>query len=64
MLLFYTSLEAYTNFGIVLGGTTKEKLLQYVRESLTPELRSEDIVVMDNLSAHHAPQIAEMIYQT
>ena len=46
------------------GGTTKEKFLQYVRETLTPELRPEDIVVIDNLSAHHAPQIAEMIHQT
>ena len=46
------------------GGTTKEKFLQYVKESLTPDLHPEDIVVMDNLSAHHAPQIADMIRQT
>ena len=46
------------------GGTTKEKFLQYVRETLTPELHPDDMVVMDNLSAHHAPQIAEMIHQT
>lgn len=46
------------------GGTTKEKFLQYVRETLTPELHPGDMVVMDNLSAHHAPQISEMIHQT
>ena len=45
------------------GGTTKEKFLQYARETLTPQLHSGDIVVMDNLSAHHAPQIADMIRQ-
>lgn len=45
------------------GGTTKEKFLQYVRETLVPALHPGDIVVMDNLSAHHAPQVAQLIHQ-
>ena len=44
-------------------GTAKEKFLQYVRQILVPVLRQGDIVVMDNLSAHHAPQVAQMIHQ-
>ena len=36
------------------GGTTKEKFLQYVRETLVPALHQEDIVVMDNLSVYHS----------
>ena len=46
-----------------LGGTTKEKFLQYVRETLVPALHQGDIVVMDNLSVHHAPQAVQMIHQ-
>ena len=45
------------------GGTTKEKFLQYVRETLVPALHQGDIVVMDNLSVHHAPQAVQMIHQ-
>ena len=46
------------------GGTTTEKFLQYIRETLVPQLRLGDIVIMDNLSAHHTPQVAELIRQT
>lgn len=45
------------------GGTTKEKFLQYTRETLVPSLHQGDIVVMDNLSAHHAPQVEQIIHQ-
>lgn len=34
-------------------GTTTEKFLQYIRETLVSQLRPGDIVIMDNLSAHH-----------
>jgi transposase len=33
----------------------------YVEKVLVPELRSGDIVVMDNLSSHKGPRVAEMI---
>jgi transposase len=33
----------------------------YVEQFLVPELKPEDIVVMDNLSSHKRPQIAAMI---
>ena len=46
-----------------MGDTTKEKFLQYVRKTLIPALHQGDIVVMDNLSAHHVPQVAQLIHQ-
>ena len=36
----------------VLGGTSGEVFLAYVREVLGPELRPGDVVVLDNLGAH------------
>lgn len=45
------------------GGTTKEKFRQYVQETLLPSLNPGDIVIMDNLAAHHAPEIAQLIAQ-
>lgn len=43
------------------GGTTKEKFQQYMQATLVPGLKPGDIVVMDNLAAHHAPGIAQLI---
>ena len=45
------------------GGTTWSKFQQYVQQLLVPELNLGDIVVMDNLAAHHRPEIAQMIAQ-
>lgn len=43
------------------GGTTGTRFLEFVREHLVPILRSGDIVVMDNLRAHHATGVKEAI---
>lgn len=45
------------------GGTTKERFLKYVQEILVPALNPGEIVIMDNLAAHHAPQIAQLLQQ-
>lgn len=45
------------------GGTTKEIFLQYIKEILLPTLKPGDIVIMDNLSAHHGPEVAQLIGQ-
>lgn len=45
------------------GGTTKEKFRQYVQETLLPTLNPGDIVFMDNLATHHAPEIAQLAAQ-
>ena len=43
------------------GGTTKDRFLEYLREDLVPSLREGDIVVMDNLRAHHTKGVEELL---
>jgi len=45
----------------VQGGTSKEVFMTFVREHLVPTLRRRDVVVMDNLGAHHARGIRDAI---
>jgi len=44
------------------GGTTKEAYREYVRQILVPQLRRGDIVVFDNLAAHHDQKALDMIH--
>ena len=41
------------------GGTTAAVFLKFVDEHLAPRLRPGDVVVMDNLGAHHAKGVRE-----
>ena len=41
----------------VEGGTTKEVFLEFVTKHLIPSLKPDDVVVMDNLGAHHARNV-------
>ena len=50
---------AYTTFP---GGTTADKFLTYLKETLIPTLRSGDIVVMDNLRTHHMQAVGELLH--
>lgn len=45
----------------VEGGTTKEVFLRFVRDYLVPVLRKGDVVVLDNLGAHHAGGVRDAI---
>lgn len=45
----------------VQGGTSKEVFLTFLREHLLPTLRSGDVVVMDNLGAHHAKGVRTLL---
>ena len=42
--------KAFTTYQ---GGTTGERFVQYLKETLLPTLRPGDIVVMDNMRSHH-----------
>lgn len=46
------------------GGTTAAVFRRFVDEHLKPLLRPGDVVVMDNLAAHHATGIREAIEST
>ena len=41
------------------GGTTGERFTDYLRDKLIPELKSGDVVVMDNLRSHHVQGVKE-----
>jgi transposase len=43
------------------GPINREAFETYVEKVLVPDLRSGDIVIMDNLSSHKGPQVREMI---
>ena len=43
------------------GGTSKEVFESYTREVLAPELKSGDVVVMDNLAAHKDVRVRALI---
>lgn len=43
------------------GGTSKAVFLQFIREYLSRVLHLGDVVVMDNLGAHHADGVREAI---
>jgi len=59
--LSYTGLEAVM---LIEGATDSEVFRAYVREVLCPTLREGDIVLADNLSAHKAAGVQEMIAAT
>jgi transposase len=56
--LTYDGLEALM---AVEGGTSAAVFQRFVDEHLVPILRPDDVVVMDNLGAHHATGIREAI---
>jgi transposase len=45
----------------VEGGTNAAVFLKFIDEHLAPRLRPGDVVVMDNLGAHHATGVRERI---
>jgi len=45
----------------VVGPTTREVFEAYVEKVLAPSLRSGQLVVMDNLSAHKSPRVRELV---
>jgi len=64
-----TMIGALTVLGLqalmtVEGGTTAEVFLRFVRDHLVPLLQPGDLVVMDNLGAHHAKGVRDAIEAT
>ena len=49
---------------IMEGAMTGERFVKYVKEVLVPTLRSDDIVIMDNLKAHKVKDVQETIAAT
>jgi transposase len=45
----------------MIGAMTSERFIAFVAEALIPRLREGDVVIMDNLRAHHAPDVVRRI---
>lgn len=48
----------YTTYS---GGTTGDKFLTYLKETLIPTLHPWDIVIMDNLRTHHIEEVRTLL---
>lgn len=44
------------------GGTTGDRFVSYLKQTLLPTLQKDDIVVMDNLRSHHV-QTVKQVFQ-
>jgi len=60
-MLSSVRLDGSTACMVVDGATNKEVFQAYVQRILLPTLKTGDIVVMDNLSAHKSQQVRELI---
>ncbi|MCA1718389.1 MAG: transposase [Actinobacteria bacterium] len=60
-LLASMSLEGMGPSMAIEGSTTKEVFETYVEHFLTPALKSGQVVLMDNLSAHKGDRVRELI---
>lgn len=49
---------AYTAYS---GGTTGDKFVEYLKNTLIPTLHDGDIIVMDNMRSHHVKKVSETI---
>jgi transposase len=54
-------LDGSTECIVVDGAMDKAMFSEYINQILCPALRPNDIVILDNLSAHKNPKIAEYI---
>lgn len=55
------TLEGVTAMMTVEGGTSADVFKRFIAEHLVPTLRPGQVVVMDNLGAHHATGVRAMI---
>lgn len=55
------SLDGVAAMMTVEGGTTRDVFLRFLREHLLPVLPPNAVVVMDNLGAHHATGVRELL---
>ena len=54
-------LNGETAYTIYSGGTTREKFLDYLKNTLIPTLHEGDIVIMDNMRTHHVKEVQTLL---
>ncbi len=50
-----------TSYTTYSGGTTGERFVEYLKNTLIPTLHDRDIIIMDNMRSHHVKAVAEAI---
>ncbi len=50
-----------TAYTIYSGGTTREKFLDHLKNTLIPTLHEGDIVIMDNMRTHHVKEVQTLL---
>ena len=50
--------KAFTTYQ---GGTTGERFVTHLKETLLPTVHARDIVVMDNMRSHHVKAVREVL---
>ena len=50
-----------TSYTIYSGGTTGDKFVKYLKNTLIPTLHDGDIIVMDNMRSHHVKEVSKTI---
>ncbi|HSS01988.1 MAG TPA: hypothetical protein VLM79_33245, partial [Kofleriaceae bacterium] len=51
-------LTGWISLGTMFASSNRERFTRWLRTRLLPKLRSGDVLVMDNATAHHAPDVA------
>lgn len=54
-------LNGQTAHIVYQGGTTKERFVEYLKNTLIPALSKDDIIVMDNMPSHHAKVVKQVL---
>lgn len=62
-ILSSVKLNGETAYTIYSGGTTREKFLDYLRNTLIPTLHEGNIVVMDNMRTHHIKEVRVLLQE-
>jgi transposase len=57
-LLGAMRIRGWVVLSTTFASANKERFVQWLKRRLIPKLRSGDVVVMDNLGAHHDPRVA------
>ena len=60
-ILSSVRLHGETAYKIYSGGTTREKFLDYLKNTLIPTLHEGDIVVMDNMRTLHVKEVQTLL---
>lgn len=54
-------LDGRTAHTVYQGGTTAERFVEYLKETLLPSLSNDDIIIMDNMRSYHAKAVKQVL---